>query len=105
MPLWYGTEFQVDRVTCVFFSASCIFRAWRYANHALVVGIGKLRPSTGFTVIEVVFSAGFILIGAKLNGLAGVFAAQAIAILLFSGWGFPWLFWRSGVRDKTSLAG
>ncbi len=103
IPLWYGDEFRVDRLTCALFSLSCVLRAWRYANHALVVGIGRLRASAAFTIAEVLLSAGLVIAGASFFGLPGVFGGQALAILLLSGWGFPWIFWRgcAGPSEKA----
>lgn len=94
LPLWMGDEFEAGWSLLLPFSLYYLLSSWGHTNHSLLVGVGLVKRSAVYALIESLALLWPAYFGMAMFGLPGLFGGMALAMLAITGWIFPRMFLR-----------
>jgi O-antigen/teichoic acid export membrane protein len=94
LPLWMGPEFQVDWTILLPFSLFYLSASWGHTNHSMLVGLGLVKRSAVYALLEAVVILGPAYIGMATFGLSGLFTGMFLTMVCLTGWIFPCMLLR-----------
>lgn len=94
LPLWMGPEFHAEWTLLLPFSIYYALASWGHTNHSLLVGVGLVKRSAVYALLEASVMLIPAYLGMKWFGLPGLFGGMAVTMGAVTGWIFPAMFHR-----------
>lgn len=104
MHLWMGPDFAVDWILMLPFGLFFAAKAWGHTIHSMLIGVGLVKQSAIYVLLESCVLLVPVYFGMTLFGLAGVFGGMALTLFGITGWIFPLMFYKRlrGTQDTRS---
>jgi O-antigen/teichoic acid export membrane protein len=104
IPLWLGAEVQIGRPVLLAFALYFLAGIWNHVNHSLLVGVGKVKASAGYTFLEAAIILGPAGLGIALFGMPGLLGGMFLTKALVTGTIFPRMFAKAIDRRAAAPA-